>query len=77
VAEDVLRQQAAAHLQHVYRWLDATATVAPPVVAVVPMLVTAVHLYEAGDYLACLNQVQAASGALQQARLTFPALPPL
>jgi len=77
VTEDALRQQAAALLQHVYRWLEAAAPIAPQVVAVVPMLVTAVHLYEAGEYPACLNQVQAAIGALQQARAAFPGLPPL
>jgi hypothetical protein len=77
VAEDVLRQQAAAVLQHVYRWLEATAPAAPQVVGAVPMLVTAVQLYEAREYPACLNQVQAAIGALQQARLSFPTLPPL
>jgi hypothetical protein len=77
VPEDALRQQAAALLQHVYRWLEATAPVAPQVLGVVPMLVTAVALYEAREYPVCLNQVQAAIGALQQARWTFPNLPPL
>ena len=64
-------------LQHVYRWLEATAPVAPQVLGVVPMLVTAVALYEAREYPGCLNQVQAAIGVLQQARWTFPTLPPL
>lgn len=77
VTEDALRQQAAAVLQHVYRWLEATAPIAPPVLGVVPMLVTAVHLYEAREYPACLNQVQAATSAMQQARSAFPTLPPL
>jgi len=77
VTEDALRQQAAALLQHAYRWLEAAAPIAPQVVTVVPMLVTAVHLYEAGEYPASLNQVQAAIAALKQARLTIPALPPL
>jgi hypothetical protein len=77
VTEDALRQQAAALLQHVYRWLDAAIPVAPQLVAVVPMLVTAVHLYQAREYPACLNQVQVAIGALQQARATVPGLPPL
>jgi len=77
IAEEALRQQAAALLQHVYRWLEATAPVAPQVLGVVPMLVTAVQLYEAQQYPACLNQVQAAIGVLQQVRWAFPALPPL
>jgi len=77
VAEDALRQQAAALLQHVYRWLEATAPVAPQLLGVVPMLITAVQLYEVQQYPACLQQVRAATGVLQRARWSFPALPPL
>lgn len=77
IAEEALRQQSGALLQHVYRWLEATASVAPQVLGVVPMLVTAVQLYEAQQYPACLDQVQAAIGVLQQARWAFPSLPPL
>jgi len=77
VPDEALRQQAAALLQHVYRWLEASVPVAPDVLTVVPMLVTAVQLYEAQEYPACLDQVQAAMAALRQARWTFPALPPL
>lgn len=75
--EEAMRQQAAALLQHTYRWLEATASTAPQVLGVVPMLVTAVQLYEAQQYPASLDLVQAAIGVLQQARWTFPALPPL
>jgi len=77
LTDEVLRQRAAALLQHVYRWLDASVPVAPDVLDVVPVLVTAVQLYEAQEYPACLDQVQAAMAALRQARWTFPALPPL
>jgi hypothetical protein len=77
VAQDAMRQQAAALLQHVYRWLEATAPVEPRVLKVVPVLVAAVHLYEAQEYPACLSQVQVATGALQQVRSTLPALAPL
>jgi hypothetical protein len=77
VAEDALRQQAAALLQHVYRWLEATAPATPQVVGVVPMLVAAVQLYGVHEYPACLSQIYVATNALQQARLAFPALPPL
>jgi hypothetical protein len=74
ITADVLRQQAAALLQHVYRWLEATAPTSPRVLDVVPTLLTAVQLYVAEEYLSCRNQVAAATEALRQAR---PALPPL
>ncbi|GEM_PF-5691100 len=77
LVEEAMRQQAAALLQHLYRWLDAAAAAVPQVSAVVPMLVTAVQLYEAQQYPACRERVQSVMGVLRQARWAYPALPPL
>jgi len=78
IVEDAQRQQAAALLQHVYRWLDATASVTPGVVlGVVPMLVTAIQLYQSQQYLDCRRHGAAVVGLLQQTRFANPALPPL
>ena len=74
---EVLRQQTAALLQRVYRWLEATAPAAPQVLGVVPMLVTSIQLYEAQEYEGCRNQIGAAVSVLRQIRAAFPMLPPL
>jgi hypothetical protein len=75
--DEAMRQQAAASLQHAYRWLETAIPVAPQLSGMVSPLVTAVQLYQAQQYAACLNQVSGVIGALQQARWTFPTLPPL
>jgi hypothetical protein len=75
--DEAMRQQAAALLQHTYRWLETAIPVAPQLSGSVPPLVTAVQLYQAQQYTACLNQVSAVIGSLQQTRWAFPTLPPL
>ena len=75
--DEAMRQQSAALLQHTYRWLETAIPVAPQLSGMVSPLVTAVQLYQAQQYAACLNQVTAVIGSLQQARWAFPTLPPL
>lgn len=75
--DEVLRQQAAALLQHAYRWLEAAIPVAPQLSGMAAPLLTAVQLYQAQHYAACLDQVGAVIGSLRQARWAFPTLPPL
>lgn len=75
--EEAMRQQAAALLQHTYRWLENAVPAAPPLAGVIAPLVAAVQLYQAERYAACLRQVTAVVGGLQQARWAFPTLPPL
>jgi hypothetical protein len=76
-ANEALREQAAALLQHTYRWLDEAVVDVPQLVGAIPATVAAVQLYEAGQYLPCVNQIGAVLGTLQQARGAFPALPAL
>jgi hypothetical protein len=75
--DEAMRQQAAALLQHAYRWLETAIPVAPQLSSRVSPLVTAVQLYQAQQYAACLDQASAVIGSLQQARWAFPTLPPL
>jgi hypothetical protein len=75
--QEALRQQAAALIQHTYRWLEAAIPDAPQLSVVVPTLVTAVQLYQAQQYPACLNHITAVIASLQQARSVFPTLRPL
>jgi hypothetical protein len=75
--DEAMRQQAAASLQHAYRWLETAIPVAPQLSGMVAPLVTAVQLYQAQQYATCLNQVNAVIGSLQQVRWAFPTLPPL
>jgi hypothetical protein len=75
--EEALREQAAALLQHTYRWLDAAIADVPQLAGAVPATVAAVQLYEAGQYAPCVNQIGGVLGSLQQARGAFPALPAL
>lgn len=75
--EEAQREQAAALLQHTYRWLDEAVVDVPQLADVVPAMVAAVQMYQAGQYSPCLNQITAVVGSLQQARGAFPALPPL
>jgi hypothetical protein len=76
-AEEGLREQAAALLQHTYRWLDEAVVDVPALAGAIPATVAAVQLYEAGQFLPCVNQIGAVLGTLQQARGAFPALPAL
>jgi hypothetical protein len=76
-AEEALREQAAALLQHTYRWLDEAVADVPQLAGAIPATVAAVQLYEARQYAPCLNQIAAVLGSLQQARGAFPALPAL
>jgi hypothetical protein len=75
--DEAMRQQAAALLQHAYRWLETAIPMAPQLSGTVSPLVTAVQLYQAQQYAACLDQASAVIGSLQQARWAFPTLPPL
>jgi len=75
--DEAMRQQAAASLQHAYRWLEMSIPAAPQLSGMISPLITAVQLYQAQQYGACLNQVSAVIGSLQQARWAFPTLPPL
>jgi hypothetical protein len=74
---DVLRQQAAAALTRAYRWLDRAVPAAPPVAMLVPGLVTAVSLYTAEQYQACLVQTGAVLQAVAGLRAAQPGLPEL
>jgi len=76
-AEEALREQAAALLQHTYRWLDEAVVDVPQLAGAIPAAVAAVQLYEAEQYGPCVNQIGAVLGTLQQARGAFPALPAL
>ncbi len=75
--DEAMRQQAAALLQHAYRWLETAVPAAPQLSGTVPPLITAVQLYQAQQYAACLDRASAVISALQQARWAFPTLPPL
>lgn len=75
--QEAWRQQAAALLQHAYRWLETTVPAAPQLSSLVAPTVTAVQLYQAQQYAASLRQVNAVIGAMQQARWAYPNLPPL
>src|SRR5262249_12964947 len=75
--DEAMRQQAAALLQHAYRWLETAIPVAPQLAGTVPPLVTAVQRAQARNSAASLNRASAVISALQQARWAFPTLPPL
>jgi hypothetical protein len=77
VVNEAMRQQAAALLQHTYRWLEAALPVAPQMSTMAAPLITAVQLYQAQQYDACLYQMHEVIGSLRQARWAFPMLPPL
>lgn len=77
VDNEAMRQHAAALLQHTHRWLEEALPVAPQLSAMVLPLITAVQLYQAQQYHACLNQMSIVVGSLRQARWAFPILPPL
>jgi hypothetical protein len=71
------RLQAAAALQRCYRWLEQALPSAPQLGHLVPPLLTAVQLYEAEHYEACLAQTMAVMQVTQQLRGALPLLPPL
>ncbi|GAA2523339.1 hypothetical protein [Pilimelia columellifera] len=71
------RQQAAATLQRVYRWLEAAVPMAPETAVLVPVVVTAVHLYEAQQYEASITQAMTVVQTARALRSVAPALPPL
>lgn len=74
---EALRQQAAAHLQRCYRWLEDAIRIVPQTADLVPVLVTAVQQYEAQQYEACLAQVSVVIQTVRQVRMSVPSLPPL
>jgi len=73
---EALRQQAAAVLQHSYRWLESAVPLAPQTADLVPALSVAVQLYEAAQYEASLALAQAVAQGAWQIRQAVPALPP-
>lgn len=75
--EEAIRQRCAAELQRAYRWLEEALPKAPGLSDVVPAIITAVQLYQARQYRACLGEVNAVIANLQQARWAFPTLEPL
>jgi len=75
--EEAIRQRCAAGLQRAHRWLEEALPKAPALSDVVPAMITAVQLYQARQYKACLDEVNAVIASLEQARWTFPTLPPL
>jgi len=75
--EEAIRQRSAAQLQRAYRWLEEAIPTAPALSNVVPAMITAVQLYQAKQYTACLDEVNSVIANLQQARWAFPTLPPL
>ncbi|HEX6682570.1 MAG TPA: hypothetical protein VF062_07220 [Candidatus Limnocylindrales bacterium] len=75
--EEAIRQRCAAELQRAYQWLEETLPSTPALSNVVPAMITAVQLYQARQYTACLDEVNAVMSNLRQARWSFPTLPPL
>jgi hypothetical protein len=57
--------------------MNAASEVTPAVTRPAPALTAAVQLYDAGQYPAALRQLSAVVSELHQARLAYPALPPL
>ena len=74
---EAMRQQAAATIHRLYRWLEAVVPMLPQVGTLVPALVTAVQQYEAQQYGPCLQQALFVAQAAQQVQLSVPGLPPL
>ncbi len=62
---EAIRQHAAAVLQASHRWLEGLVPATPSASVLAPPLVTAVQLYESGQYDACLAQI---AGVWQIAR---------
>jgi hypothetical protein len=74
---EAMRQQAAATIQRLYRWLEAVVPSLPQVGSLVPALVTAVQQYEAQQYGPCLQQAMLVAQAAQHVQVSVPGLPQL
>src|SRR6188508_2745105 len=74
--DELRRLPAAAALQRCYKWLEQAVKVAPQMASLVPPLLTAVQLYEAGHYEASFAQANAVMQVIGQLRASIPALPP-
>lgn len=74
---EAMRYQTAALLQHTYHWVRAASEVTPAVTRVAPALTVAAELYTAEQYPAALRQLSGVVEMVHQARLAYPALPPL
>ena len=70
-----MRQQAAAVIQRSFRWLDASAPLAPQVAGLISPLITAVQQYEAEQYAASLTGAVAVVQTAQALHSTTPILP--
>jgi hypothetical protein len=77
IPAEALRQQAAAVLQHCYRWLESAVPIVPQTGELAPALVAAVQQYEALQYDASLAQALAVVQTVRHLRAAAPALPPL
>jgi hypothetical protein len=75
VSDEAMRQQAAAVIQRSYRWLDASAPLAPQVAGLIPPLITAVQQYEAEQYAASLTGAVAVVQTAQALHGATPILP--
>ena len=72
-----LRHNAAAAVTRAYRWLEQALPEAPDAAMLVPELVTAVSLYSAQQYEACLRRTAGAYEVIAAMRARQPGLPPL
>lgn len=77
MSPEASRHEVAGLLQHTYRWVRAASTVAPPVAQTAPALTVAAQLYAAGQYGPARQQLSGVVATLHQARMAYPALPPL
>ncbi|WP_204017373.1 hypothetical protein [Sphaerimonospora thailandensis] len=66
--------QCAVTLQRLYAWLQMSLPQAPQVAGIIPLLVQAVQLYRAGQFEACLAQLQAVLGFVNSGQPTVPLL---
>ncbi|ETK32274.1 hypothetical protein [Microbispora sp. ATCC PTA-5024] len=71
---DPPQARCAAALQWMFGWLQASLPQAPQLAGIVPLAVQAVRLYRAGQYEACLGQIQYTLTAVQYGP---PIAPPL
>jgi hypothetical protein len=74
---EAMRQQAAATIQRLYRWLEAVVPMLPQLGVLVPALVTAVQQYETQQYGPSLQQALVVAQSAQQVQLSVPGLPSL
>jgi hypothetical protein len=71
---DPAQAQCAATLQGMYGWLQASLPQAPQLAGIIPLAVQAVRLYRAGQYEACLAQVQYTIAIAHPGGITAPPL---